>query len=228
MPLPTGRLSRGTIISEALKKAGNTKLTAAARIKLNRILENLYLEYDWPWLTAAGAFSIGGASFALPGDFLKPADDAALYVTSVNGVAVRHEVREVDRETYERVLTTDTTADRPTFWCVDYTNSLGLVYPTPVAPVSATLRYKTLPADVDVIQTAAYDADIPTFPYHNYLIDAVYQYALEHDEDLRANEELAKLKLSLAQIRGTSNPLRSQPQTIPLEPSRFRTPPRRW
>lgn len=42
--------SRGAILQQALQKAGNKKIVQLARDRLNRLLEELYTQYEWPFL----------------------------------------------------------------------------------------------------------------------------------------------------------------------------------
>ena len=42
--------SRGQIIQQALNKAGNKKIVQLARDRLNRLLEELYTQWEWPFL----------------------------------------------------------------------------------------------------------------------------------------------------------------------------------
>jgi len=76
--IPGGRQSRGEIIASALTRVGNNEasLVQAARVRLNRILAELYLNWDWPFLYRPLDVALGGAgSIPLPTDFLKSQDD---------------------------------------------------------------------------------------------------------------------------------------------------------
>src|SRR5438309_3840 len=70
----------------------------------------------------------------------------------------------------------------------------------------------------------AKDALVPVFPYHLFLVQALYVLALEYEQDPRASDERQKVVTQLAAIRGTAMPLRSQPGVIPLDPDVFGTP----
>src|SRR5205814_8412844 len=106
---------------------------------------------------------------------------------------------------------------------------IGRVFPDPTGHVAAaTLRFKFLPvADTTPAPEntpTANDALVPLFPYHLFLVQALYVLALEYEQDPRASEERQKVVQQLAAIRGTAMPLRSQPGVIPLDPDVFGTP----
>ena len=91
--------------------------------------------------------------------------------------------------------------------------------------LSALLRYRRLPVEP---LPADEPADVPVFPYHNYLVQAVFVFALEHERDARAQQEAASRDTLLSLIRRGQAPLRSQRSDIPLDPLVFRTPYRGW
>jgi hypothetical protein len=232
MAIPAGRLKRGDILRSALQRAGNTKLMVApagqpalARVKLNRILEGLYNEHDWPFLWTEAPVSVG-AQFTLPADFLQSRDDWGLSYVRSDGM--RRGVAEVDRYTFDtRGRNLRATCEDPLIWTADRARGIGRVWPTPLTALQATLHYKFLPADVDPLDPVTYDADVPLFPWHDYLIDALYQWALDYEQDPRALGFAQLNAARLAQIRGTALPPRSRERTLPLDPQVFDQGPRR-
>lgn len=226
---PAGVRTRGEIIENGLKRAGNTRIVVEARVRLNRILDDLYLEYAWPFLHIELAFGLVAASFNLPTDFLITVDDDGLSVTSINGVAVSIPVREVDRQTYQRLaqpIAAGSSTTYPLVWNVDrgVAPALARVYPTPTATIQMLLRYKFRPTEPDPTSPGAYDLTVPLFPYDTYLEDAIYVWALEYDSSPRAEGEGAKLRLHLTNIRNIAIPLRATRTDIPLDDQLFRTP----
>jgi hypothetical protein len=233
MAIPVGRLTRGEILRSALQRAGNMMLLATpqtgapaiARVKLNRILESLYNEYDWPFLWTQAPVTIG-ATFGLPPDFLQSRDDWGLSYVSVDGI--RHGVAEVDQYTFDtRGRNTRAVSAHPLMWTADRVQGIGRTYPVPDTALSATLHYKFLPADLDPLDTVTYDAEIPLFPWSDFLIDAVYQWALDYEQDPRAMGWAQLLGARLAALRGTAIPPRAKERTLPLDPQVFDTGPRR-
>src|SRR2546423_638922 len=79
------------------------------------------------------------------------------------------------------------------------------VFPDPTGRVAAaTLRFKFLPiADTTPpVTPTAKDALVPVFPYHLFLVQALYVLALEYEQDPRASDERQKVVQQLAAIRG--------------------------
>lgn len=219
---PAGRLNRGTILDHALQRAGNTKLRALARVHLNRILEDLYRDHDWPFLWVSVPVQLGGTVFTLPADFLQSQEDWGLtYIRD----GVRTPIPEVDRTKFVAgSRQTGATAVAPMIWSADRSQGWGRIWPTPETALTGSLRYKMLPPDADPTNAAAYDADVPAFPWSAYLIDALYAWALDYEQDPRALAWLAPdglLDKQLARIRGTALPARSTPSTLPLDPQVF-------
>lgn len=227
MATPVGRVTRGVILRQALQRAGNEQLLVAsgtdpalARVKLNRILDTLYNQWDWPFLYTSATVTITGDRFALPTDYLTAEDDFALsWVLEQQ----RCFAAEVDRATFElrSRQTSLTRASGPEIWTADRVGGYALVWPLPESPISATLRYKQLPADLDPTDTATYDADIPLFPWSDLLMDMVYQWALEYDHNPRAVLQQQQNDEALMRIRGTALPHQAKASTLPLDPQVF-------
>lgn len=222
------RMTRLDIINQALQRSGNNtnSLRIQARIRLNRILQDLYLQWDWPflWKTVPVAIPPNG-SFPLPDDFLKAEDDQALVVETVGDIIYNVAMQEVDHLDFvqkTRPLVSPTTL--PRIWTMDYATKTGAAWPRPAFTCACSLRYKFLPPDVAVTPTAAYDADVPTFPWDAYLSDSVLQWAMEYEADPRANDQLMKNREQLGLIRGATWPERSYRSTVQLDPVVFSTP----
>src|SRR2546426_2660291 len=227
--LPAGRLTRGTIVSLALRKAGNTQLavgpTYDAQTWLNQILSDLATEWSWPILMTSTPVSITGPTFSLPADFLKAQDDAGIVLTSIDGGAQRIFLDEVDRFTLEvsQPSSPGGIGGFPRLWHADRNAGLGLVFPDPTGHVClGTLRYQFEPADIAVDPTG--DATVPWFPWPFYLVQALYVQTLAFEADGRGNAETLKPDDMLQKIRKAAKPLRAQEPVTPLDPQVFDTP----
>src|SRR5262245_2124420 len=159
------RMTRIDIINQALQRAGNNtnSLRVQARIKLNRILQDLYLQWDWPflWLSAALTIAPGGA-VPLPADFLKPEDDQALVVEFVGGTRYMIPLQEVDHTTFAQTARPTTAATLPRIWTITYAapgTTSGQAWPLPFDRCQCSLRYKFLPPDVPTTPTPPYRPD---------------------------------------------------------------------
>lgn len=222
------RMSRIDIINQALQRSGNNTntLRVQARVKLNRILQDLYLQWDWPFLWTTVPLDIPpNGTFPLPADFLKAEDDQAIRVESSGGTTFLTPLQEVDHLHFQQLaFNPGTQATLPRIWTMDYATKTGMAWPRPAFTCACTLRYKRLPPDVHETPTAPYDTDVPTFPWDAYLSDAVLQWAMEYEADPRANDQLTKNREQLALIRGATWPERSYRSTVPLDPTVFSTP----
>lgn len=229
MAVFAGRRTRRQIIDQALKKAGNTKILAEARVELARILERLYLEHEWPFLYTDAVLTLA-AFTTLPTNFLKvESSDTGLRGQSVDGVTDDFSILIVTPTEWRRqAIPRDETATRPEIAMIEYGTSLLRPWPAPEGTVSALLVYKFLPTEVDPDDTVTFDLDVPLFPYHGYLTDEVERWALNYEKDYGA----AQLKASenqnaLSLILGTAIPKdANQAAALELDPGIFRPCPR--
>lgn len=225
MPTPPGRLTRGEIINRALADLGNRNIVADARFQLNAILYDLHTQWEWPHLYTTANPTLNQATFALPADFLKAQDDGALSILTQDGIENFSEVRQVDPRTFNLMAVSRSAEGTPIIWTVDRNLDVGKLWPIPTnVALTAELRYKHLPADVDETDTATYDADIPIFPWHRHLIKEVFVWGLRYENDPRHDTESILLAQSLSAIRDTAQPLHSQKGVIPLDDGIFSTP----
>lgn len=223
MPIPTGSYTRQQIRDLALNRAGNRALDTDAIAWLAQLLFDLYTLWDWPFLFTSEAVAISGRTFALPVDFDRTQDETSLKPTAWDGqsVAAGAPIREVARESFDLVDDANHLG-MPLWWTCDRDAGVGIVTPNPAGhTLTATLRYKRIPIEPAV---ADEPADVPVFPWHTYLVQAVYVIALEHEKDPRLGEGMAIREQMFAQIRRGSSPRHAQNTTIPLDPAVFRTP----
>jgi hypothetical protein len=219
--LPPGRYTRQRIRDLALNRAGNRALDAEAKDWLAQHLFELYTLADWPFLYVAAGVTITGPTFALPTDFVAAQDDHALEIVAVDGTSYAGTfVIEVEPE--RLAAQGGGPGVPPVCWSVSRSDTSGRVWPDPAGhTITATLRYRRLPPE----PTAAEEpADVPVFPYHNYLVQAVYCFALEHERDPRAAQAAGARDNLFQLIRRGASPVRSQRSDIPLDPLVFGTP----
>jgi len=228
MAVYTGRRTRRQIIDQALKKVGNTKIVAEARVELARILENLYVQHEWPFLYAETSLTLT-ASTTLPTNFLKPdsAPDVALRITAIDGQVEDAPIFIVTpQEWRRRAIPRAETAERPEIAMVDYAASVLKPWPIPDTSVVALLVYKFLPTEIDPASTTAFDADVPTFPYHGLLTDMMEQWGQEYEHNMvLAADAKGRVQVGLAAVLGTAIPPDSnRADRIELDPAIFGTP----
>ncbi len=221
--LPPGRYTRQRIRDLALNRAGNRALDAEAKDWLAQHLFELYTLADWPFLYIAAPVTITGATFPLPADFVTPQDDHALQIVAVDGGPYANTfVTEVAPEQLAARAAGTSQGLPPRIWSVSRSDTTGQVWPDPAGhTVSALLRYRRLPPEPNPPDEPA---DVPIFPYHNYLVQAVYVFALEHERDPRAVQAAAVRDNLFQIIRRGAAPIRSQRSDIPLDPLVFGVP----
>ena len=219
--IPPGRYTRQRIRDLALNRAGNRALDADAKDFLAQHLYELYTLADWPFLYVSAPLAITGASVALPDDFVTPQDDYAMQIVAVDGTPQNAFVLEVAPEQVA-AYPTGTGGGIPAVWAVSRSDTTALFAPDPGGRrLDAILRYRRLPPEP---LPAEEPADVPVFPYHNYLVQAVFVFALEHERDARAPGEAANRDNLLGLIRRGASPVRSQRADIPLDPLVFGRP----
>lgn len=222
--LPTGQLTRKGIVDRALRKAGNSALSAGptyeAQIWLNNILFDLYTTYTWPFLRTSTPVDLSTGTITLPADFLQTYNDTALIVTAVGGTPTFKRLQEVDQELFLQLDRTGTVRGTPSAWTIDRTQGVAYCTPAPDAVAyTGILYYQRLPTLIPIDGTG--DSLIPTFPWSDFLIQALYVAALEYESDGRSDTEAVKREQLLSRIVNRANPLRSQSPVIPLDPQVF-------
>ena len=121
-----------------------------------------------------------------------------------------------------QIVTASTQATVPEVCCYLYEqNALG-IYPSISTTCTANLTYYFLPAQIAIDPTG--DSVVPTFPWHDYLIQALFVATLEYEMDGRADTEGQKREGMLSRIRNIANPSRVSDPIIPLDPQVFGTP----
>jgi hypothetical protein len=208
-----------------LNRAGNRALDADAAAFLAQHLFELYTLADWPFLYVSAPLAVTGATVALPVDFVTAQDDHAFQILAVDGAPQANCFAvEVSPEQMAAMAPPagSTSGGVPTYWAVSRSDTSATVAPDPTGRrIDVLLRYKRLPPEPAPMDEPA---DVPVFPYHNYLVQAVYVFALEHERDARALQEAGVRDNLLAMIRRGAAPVRSQRADIPLDPLVFGRP----
>jgi len=208
-----------------LNRAGNRALDADAADFLAQHLFELYTLADWPFLYVSAPLVVTGPTVDLPVDFVAAQDDHAFQVIAIDGAPVAdYFVAEVAPEQLAALggPPGSSAGGIPIYWAVSRSDTTALLAPDPTGRrLDVLLRYKRLPPEP---LPAAEPTDVPVFPYHNYLVQAVYVFALEHERDARALQEAGVRDNLLAMIRRGASPVRSQRADIPLDPLVFGRP----
>jgi hypothetical protein len=222
--IPPGRYTRQKIRDLALNRAGNRALDADAADFLAQHLFELYTLADWPFLYVAAPLVVTGPTVDLPADFMTAQDDHAFQIVAIDGAPQANcfALELSPEELTATAAPAGTSRGVPQYWAVSRSDMTASLAPDPTGRrIDVRLRYKRLPPDP---LPALEPADVPVFPYHNYLVQAVYVFALEHERDARAQAEAATRDNLLGMIRRGAAPLRSQRADIPLDPTVFGRP----
>lgn len=226
------RSTRGEILTQALQRVGNntSSLKQQARIRLNRILQELQQGWDWPYLWTTSPLPIlTNGTVPLPTNFLKAEDDQSLQIVTAGGMPFQAVVTEVDHRTFAlNSVTVDASATFPRFWTIDYATPVGRAWPRPRDTCQATLRCKLLPPDFPTTtvpdNSSDYDADIPLFPWDTLLVDLLFEWAMSYEVDPRRGEQYTVNADTVNRTRGASFPEKSYPTQVQLDPTIFSRP----
>jgi len=227
MPVPTGRLTRREIREQGCRQAGNFPLASTdAPSWLAQILFDLYTGWDWAFLKTQATLAATGETVPLPADFLKPADDGALSLTSFAGSATYVNLLLLSREEFERLRAVGSATGQPTHWVPDYDAATARLWPNPAGfSASLVLRYKRLPPEPDTVDEPA---DVPVFPWHLYLRHRVYEEALRHEGDPRLEQAVQRGDQMLSAITKLGVPRGSGASVVPFARTHFGSPFRVW
>jgi hypothetical protein len=179
-------LTRDQIVDIALKKAGNTSITALANEWLANLLDRLYEDHRWPFLqkSDSGTLSKGQVSVDLPADFSDVWNTKALVLEDQESGA-RNPLHLLVPDAFD-ILSDPDQEGEPHSAILDLNSLTWRSYPLANRAFTWRLRYKLKPA-----RLASNIA--PTFPNDQLLIQGVFADALDHEDDARAKQEFTVL-----------------------------------
>lgn len=181
--MATAALNRGQIIEEGLRLGGSPGLTTRARVFLNLFLDKYWRAKDW-------------ADLELEDTSLATVADTE--TISLAGITTLRKISKVwqsgDAEPLHQtekhriyaqlnVMREDSNSGRPTHFYHDRANNQLVLYPIPDDARSLRVLYYDLPAQPDTSVPATYDADTPSFPDAQTLVQAVAFFAQRWNQD---------------------------------------------
>ena len=216
-------MNRGQLTSHVEQIANAVNLASITDQLLNVLLSKLYTDYTWGFLIreASLAMASGVASVAIPTDYgmhfhCKWFDRDVTPNSSVNIIWA-------DYSDFVQIEVPLQVADHPERYTVtpnvyrDSTGSRGtlLIHPTFDAPGTVVLYYYIQPADLSL------DADVPTFPDHPFLADALVNEIHRYQRDPRwdpyfIERNIKRVRGNMKDQGGVSTP------TVRLDPRYFR------
>jgi hypothetical protein len=195
-------LTSAQIVARACAIAKVPGWTSQAGQYLNAVLQELCQTYDFelakktyqftfqPGLTdPMGLFQAGSGPYALPGDFLRCADEKSVFWLN-NGVP--YPLVPIDMSEFDMTIQQPGNSSYPYWFAVDL--SLGdqtadgksapmaYVYPQPSGAYPVVVRYYAQMPDIATPETSA---TVPWFPNTNYLITRVAGELMKEADDER-------------------------------------------
>lgn len=212
------RLDSDTLISQALKRLGNETLTDDAQVWIYTILERLYEDYKWPFLekVATGSLTPSQSSVPLPSDYSMPWDvDSFQVIDSTN----RHHALAFFTQYDQDLVTNPGLTGTPREALLDLNAMTWRPFPLPNTGYTWQVRYLYLPDP----RPDTYANFTPVFPNDQIIIQALFVYGLQHEDDDRYPMEMKVLDSMVDRFRGTFNLTPNKRQQTRLS-RRFATP----
>jgi hypothetical protein len=216
------RLDSDTLITQALKRLGNETLTEDAQVWIYTILERLYEDYKWPFLekVATGVLTPSQTSVNLPSDYSMPWDvDSFVVIDSNGGYHALNFFSQYDQDLIVKPSTTGTPRDA----LLDLNAMTWRPFPLPNTNYTWQVRYLYLPDP----RPDTYANFTPVFPNDAIIIQALFVYGLQHEDDDRYAMEMKVLQGMISRFQGTFNSAPNKRQQVRLsrrfgQPQNFR------
>jgi hypothetical protein len=199
-------LTRGSIISDGLNRAGRPDLLSDGRLWLNQFLEDQYENQDWPFLikTSKGLTVVQGGT--IPTDY-RSAVSATVGQTVANTKLVEFVPADKFHEFYERNNTDN--SGTPEVIYVDESLRTFNYWPNPSSGLLLNLRYYYSPELPDHLDPTS-DNEIPIWQApKQILVQAMYVRALEYNDDARFEREDKRLFKMVNDHKMNSHDLRA-------------------
>lgn len=198
------------------------KATPAYR-QLRVVLNELYLQYEWPFLATGTNLAVAGRENTLPLDFWRVQFANPLIL--LDG-SQRHMIHHLSPDQFFRHMRQTSGSARPTYWTIDKSRSSFYVDPIPDKGYLCEFHYYRRPNfDADDAPDKLTDpTDIVRMPHSELLIEKLMAWYYRVQDDARyptAKQEAGEM---LSRIRAASDDDRDAAAAIPLDPLIFSTP----
>lgn len=204
-------LDSDTLISQALKRLGNETLTADAEVWIYTILERLYEDFKWPFLEklATGSLTPSQSSVALPTDYSMPWDVDSFQVIDSTGC---HHSLNFFTQYDQDLITNPGITGTPRDALIDLNAMTWRPFPLPSTSYTWQIRYLYLPDP----RPGSYVNFTPVFPNDQIIIQSLFVYGLQHEDDDRYPMEMKVLEGMVDRYRGTFNSAPNKRQQVRL------------
>ena len=193
-------LDSDTLISQALKRLGNETLTEDAQVWIYTILERLYEDNKWPFLEklATGSLTPSQSSVNLPADYNMAWDMDSFQVINTAGAHISLKFfTQYDQD----LLVNPGLTGTPRNALLDLNTRTWRPFPLPDTAYSYQIRYQYTPDP----RPGTYVNFTPVFPNDQIIIQALFVYGLQHEDDDRYPMEMKVLDAMVDRYRGTFN-----------------------
>jgi hypothetical protein len=194
--ITTGRMNRGTIVSEGIVLAGDTGLTERANNWLIAILEDLYAAHEWPFLRRRYELSLPAGSSSLELGDGENTDDKLYHLHQVA-------VAEMVNNGWKGILYTRGMGEVDPYEEPAWLHGTGIPSKAIVEQSDYGQAYRWLMrfnavahTNLRLIVQAKYrpanlmdDLAVPLYPNAQTLIQGIYVYGLKHRNDRRWQAE---------------------------------------
>ena len=188
--MATSRLTGNQIISSALSRIGNDTITLEAQTELQLIINRLNEDYKWPFNRVTTTGNITTSTVALPADFVDFWDRFSFSMYDSTGSLIPAIV--IPTQNFELSPSASTINGTPSTVWHDVENNQLVLDTTPTTVTTYRLIYRQLPA-----QISDYDA-VVNFPNDSLLIQLLFVWALQFEDDDRYVQELQVVDKMLA------------------------------
>lgn len=199
-------LTRGQIIEDGLDRAGRLDLRAQGRLWLNLFLEKIYHNQDYHWLIKDAGDLPATQNQDVPLDYRAAANATFGAPGNVLPLTILWDVVEFDAH---RNLLDSTPVSRPQFVYIDHITRKIVFLPVADSTQVWNLKYYHLP-DLPDFNDPNTDNDIPLWraPF-SILTDAIFQKALEFNDDTRQQASANDLKVEIAENKKNNHDRRA-------------------
>lgn len=177
---------------------GNLKLAAGYRWLLD-ILRSLYTLHDWPFLITAKTLTLpsGAPSVSLPPEFMRTTgQELFFWIIASTG---RTPIYQQDRERFFADFPTVATPGKPQFCYIERISGSIFLKPFPDQTYISEFHFQQLPrggkanSDGNPLDSIT---DIPWFPHHDYLTQALLvKYYIDQDDPRAQAAEQQRMQL---------------------------------
>lgn len=208
-------LTSAQIVTVACQIAKCPGYTQIAGQRLNEILVDLAFDQNLDSIRRTTTINItpNQPSYALPANFLRSRE----FFYNVEGAVFW--LVEIDLNEYDALFTGPNNSAYPYNFAVDQASNLTYIYPLPLVPLSATLRYMDNTVEIANPDTST---TVPWFQKQSYLIERLAEKMMQITDDSRrlefkaTSDDVLRAYLKL----NNGNTLK----TVGLDPRRFRMP----